>query len=242
MGSKAKIAKHIVPIIQNIINTDKNLGYFEPFAGGMNIIDKIQCQQRVAFDINKYLIALFVYLQSGGVLPNDITYKDYCHVRDNIARNMYPDWYVGCAGFLASYNGRFFDGGYAKEGDEITPNGIRHRNYYHEAKANILKQIQNLKSVAFGCYSYEAIVPSNCVIYCDPPYAGTKQYANSKKFDHDVFWNKMREWRQKGNIILISEQQAPDDFVCIWEHDVSRTINAKNKTSATEKLFVFREN
>ena len=32
--------------------------------------------------------------------------------------NKYADWEYGNVGFLASYNGRFFDGGYAKSGYE----------------------------------------------------------------------------------------------------------------------------
>lgn len=49
----------------------------------------------------------------------------------------------------------------------------------------------------------------------------------------------MREW-SKNNIVIVSEQTAPDDFKCIWEQNVNRTINAKNKKKATEKLFVVR--
>ena len=51
----------------------------------------------------------------------------------------FPNWYIGLVGFLASYNGRFFDGGYAKP----TPNskGIM-RNYYDEAKRNYIEHIK----------------------------------------------------------------------------------------------------
>lgn len=59
MGSKSRIAKDIVPIIQNYIdNTDTAETYWEPFVGGANIIDKIKCQYRIGSDLNKYLIAL----------------------------------------------------------------------------------------------------------------------------------------------------------------------------------------
>ena len=44
MGSKSRIAKDIVPIIQKCIN-DNNIDiYIEPFVGGANIIDKIKCK------------------------------------------------------------------------------------------------------------------------------------------------------------------------------------------------------
>lgn len=41
MGSKAKITKYIVPIIQRKIDESGARYYVEPFAGGCNVIDKI---------------------------------------------------------------------------------------------------------------------------------------------------------------------------------------------------------
>lgn len=58
MGSKAKIADYIVPIIQSHIAVSKNKTYIEPFCGGCNIIDKVKAQNRIAADKNQYLIAL----------------------------------------------------------------------------------------------------------------------------------------------------------------------------------------
>lgn len=40
MGSKAKITKYIVPIIQQKIDESGARYYVEPFAGGCNVIDK----------------------------------------------------------------------------------------------------------------------------------------------------------------------------------------------------------
>lgn len=59
MGGKSKIAKEIVPIIQRHIETQGTGKYVEPFVGGANIIDKVECESRVGLDINRYLIALF---------------------------------------------------------------------------------------------------------------------------------------------------------------------------------------
>ena len=41
MGSKAKFAKYIVPILQAEIDKTKTNTYIECFVGGANIIDKI---------------------------------------------------------------------------------------------------------------------------------------------------------------------------------------------------------
>ena len=48
----------------------------------------------------------------------------------------------------------------------------------------------------------------------------------------------MRKW-SKNNVVLISEENAPEDFRAIWEQRVSRSIKANDKTTAIEKLFIF---
>lgn len=234
MGSKSRIAKHIVPIIQQHIDQSGYKIYIEPFGGGMNVIDKIVCERKFACDLNKYLIALFVHLQNGGELPDRVPRELYSRVRSN--RDEYDDWFVGCVGFLASYNGRFFDGGYAPPGYETTKTGKRYRDYYREASDNIIAQIPNLVGVRFLVRDYTTIKPHDAVIYCDPPYAGTKQYKNALQFDYDKFWNIMRMW-SGNNIVLISEESAPADFECIWEQEVSRSIKVTDKSKSTEKLF-----
>lgn len=47
MGSKSRIKKHIVPILQSLINTNGIETYIEPFVGGANIIDSIDCPNRI---------------------------------------------------------------------------------------------------------------------------------------------------------------------------------------------------
>ena len=145
---------------------------------------------------------------------------------------------IGNIGFLASYNGRWFDGGYAKPGYEKTKNGLRYRDYYQEAKRNLLKQAVDLQGIKFNCCDYIDCAPKGCVVYCDPPYQGTKQYANATDFDYDLFWETMRKW-SRNNIVLISEENAPSDFECIWEQEVSRSIKANDKSKSTEKLFIY---
>lgn len=240
MGSKSRVAKYIVPIIQDRIETYGLNTYIEPFCGGANIVDKVKCETKIASDKNKYLIALFKNLDKIETLPDFITKDHYSEVRDcfNEGERYYPDWYIGAVGFLASYNGRFFDGGYSglvktKEGTE--------RNYYREAKDNLLKQIPNLKDIIFDCCDYRCYSDViDCVIYCDPPYKGTKQYGTSKDFDHDEFWNWCRDMSER-NIVLISEHNAPPDFECVWEQEVKRTIDNNKRVKAVEKLFEIRE-
>lgn len=242
MGAKTRIAKDIIPIIQRVINSNNITNYIEPFCGGCNIVDKITCENKQATDINPYLIALFRYLQRGGELFPDVSRELYSAVRTDFQMGgcLYKDWQIGNVGFLASYNGRFFDGGYAQSGYERTKNGgRRYRDYYREASDNIKSQIPHLEDVSIVCKDYREHSPIGAVIYCDPPYANEKQYANSRGFNHREFWETMRKWSEN-NYVLISEMTAPDDFVCVWEKSVLRSIKATDKSRDTEKLFVWR--
>ena len=153
----------------------------------------------------------------------------------------FEEWQLGCIGFLASFNGKGFQGGFAKPGYEKTKNGERYRDYYRESKDNLLKQAQQplYKDIHFKCHDYRDYNPKGYVIYCDPPYAQTTQYSNSKSFDYDEFWEWCRKQSER-NIILISELQAPDDFDVIWEGSVSRSLNASGKSRAVEKLFKYK--
>lgn len=245
MGSKSRIAKYIVPIIQKYIDDNNVEKYIEPFVGGANVIDKIKCKEKYGSDKNKYLIALLKRVQNNGSLYDEVPKPLYDKARECFNHgdtSDFEDWEIGNIGFIASFNGRWFDGGYAKTGYEKTKSGLRLRNYYHEAKNNILAQAPNLKNIKFSVQDYKKAIDLSSdfgfVIYCDPPYKDTKQYKNATKFDYEDFWQTMREW-SKNNIVIISEQTAPDDFICIWEQEVNRSIKAKDKRTATEKLFIY---
>lgn len=235
MGSKSRISKFIVPIIQTYIDENKIETYIEPFCGGCNIIDKISCRNKVAADNNHYLISMLNNIHRFAELPEFVTKEHYADVRDcfNSGLNKYEDWYIGAIGFLASYNGRFFDGGYA--GRVNTASGVC-RDYYLEAKKNVLAQ--KLDSIDFLCCDYlDTNVYANSLLYCDPPYNGTKKYNSSVGFNYDTFWNWARE-KSVDNIVIISEQNAPDDFSCIWEKETLRTIDNTKRVTSIEKLFI----
>lgn len=236
VGSKNRLAKELAPIIQSYI-TDNTKGYLEPFVGGANMIDKIECKKKIGLDIHKELIALLKYVQNGNnELPQHISEEEYVNVRDN--KENYDDWYVGLVGFCATYNAKYF-GGYA--GECKTKQGIRH--YDQEAIRNIEKQRLNIKNVIFSNMSFQNIPKEkikNYVIYCDIPYKNTTKY-KTDDFPHDEFYQWCKDMA-KDNIVLISEYNMPEDgFECIWskEHKTSLDKN-DNKKKRIEKLFIAR--
>lgn len=240
MGSKNRFAKELLPII--LKDRKPNQWYVEPFAGGMNMIDKVD-GNRIANDNNKYLIALWKGLQTNKSRPNEISKEFYGDVRDcfNGKNSKYDDFTIGWVGFMGSANGRFFEGGYS--GKSNTKIGTV-RDYIAESIRNIQKQIPNLKDVDFRCNDYRELeIPKNSIVYCDIPYEGTKQYSTSKGFNHSQFWNWVRSTTIKGHQVFVSEYKAPDDFVCVWEKEAKSSLRANdvvggNKVS-TERLFIY---
>lgn len=240
MGSKAKFANELATIFIEIIEKYDNLNcYVEPFVGGANMIEKmngyIPC---IGSDKNKYLISLYQNLDKIKDLPDIISFEEYKKVREsfNNETSDFPDWYKGAVGFLSSYNGRFFDGGYS--GIRTLKNGSQ-RNYYLEAKKNLIKQSENLDKITWRIGSYSDFEYKNCFIYCDPPYYNTKQYGVSKNFDYNDFWEWVREM-SKDNFVVVSEHTAPDDFGVLWQEETKRTIDCHSTKVVTEKLFIHK--
>ena len=77
------------------------------------------------------------------------------------------------------------------------------------------------------------------MVYCDPPYAGTLKY-DGREFDHEAFW----EWvRTRDYPVYVSEYNAPDDFVCVWEKGVPKKMAGGRtaKQRAIEHLYIHRK-
>jgi DNA adenine methylase len=235
MGSKARIANNILPII--LKERKQGQYYVEPFCGGCNVIDKAG-GNRIASDNNQYLISMFKSLQEGWIPPEEISREHYNEVRRNYNQKgeCYTDSYTGFVGFVGSYNGRFFDGGYS--GKVKIKNGST-RDYITEARTNLMVQIESLSGVTFICRDYkDSILPSCSLIYCDPPYLGVKKY--SYQINHVEFWQWCRDMAFKGHKVFISEYNAPEDFACIWQQEIKTAINQTITKNVVEKLFVHK--
>ena len=236
MGSKARFTKEILPII--LKDRKPEQWYIEPFPGGMNVICDVQ-GNRIANDIHYHLIQMWRELV-GGWIPKKITKEEYSEVRTN--QSKYPAYFVGWVGFNCSYSGKWF-GGFADDYPESRRNkkGIL-PNYQLEAINNIPKQVEKMKGVVFQNNPYyELELPPNSIVYCDPPYEGTTKYAND--FDHNLFWNWVRNISKQGHTVFVSEYNAPADFECVWQKETNSQLSANGKIGgnkvSVEKLFKF---
>lgn len=260
-GSKSRLAKDIIPIItKNLYGTDRV--FIDLFAGGMNLVDKVNHPNKIAVDVNSYIIQLWNDIKSKGVegtLPPYVTKEDYDrahkqYVNGNIFNGEFTMGQIGFIATACSYGAGWFKG-YAHY------NPKKNEDHIKEAYNGLKKQVDrfyNLEKTYFWEMDYRQIIIKlsqynwfkgkdnqidikKLVVYCDPPYAETLKYPTD--FDTVSFWNWVRAMAQQGLEIYVSEYNAPDDFKCIWQKDVPDgmgiTIEGRKQNRKIEKLFVY---
>lgn len=159
-------------------------------------------------------------------------------MRSNRTTGKYSQEYVALIGYCASYGGRYFDGGFARNSrlDDRNASSIKYKNNLK----NLMKQAPYLTGINFLCKDYKDYLGlniKNALFYLDPPYKGTKQYSK-QNINYDEFYIFCREL-SKNNIVIISEYSMPDDFKCIWEKErkVQQKSDREKADKAIEKLF-----
>lgn len=236
MGSKNRIAKYIVPILEESFHENGCEIFIDACCGGCNLIDKVSPDiPRYANDINTYIIEMFKAIESGWEPPY-VDKNEYDRIRAN--RESYPPQMVGWAGVGCSYSGKWF-GGYA--GKVTTKQG--ERDYIEESIRNVKKQAKMLRGVRFSSKSLFDFKPTKkALIYLDIPYRDTTGYG--VKFPHDDFYAWCIRMAANGHKLFISEYNMPDEFKCVWESEVRSSLSANgvvggSKTSV-ERLFTLK--
>lgn len=233
MGSKARHAKEILPII--LADREPGQWYVEPFVGGANVIDKVD-GNRIGSDYNPYVIALWQAVADGWVPPDIVTEEEYNQARSE--RNV--DARTAFIGFRLSFGGKFF-GGYRRDVAGTKGCIENMKTQSRRAKQSLVKQAASLKGVQFHHCSYDKLtIPPHSIIYCDPPCQGTTGYATGE-FDHGKFWQWCRDKVYEGHKVYVSEYTAPDDWVAVWEKTVNNTLTKDTGSKkGVERLFVIR--
>lgn len=235
MGSKDKHAKEIIAVI-NQYRTDQE-HWVEPFVGGGNMIEKVK-GARIGSDNNQYIIALLTALSEGWVPPQVVTFEKYQEAFNQV-RGLSPklleDHMIGFIGFGCSFGGKYF-GGYARGG--YNKDGSP-RNYARESSRNMIKMSIGLAGCSFVHSNYEdLVIPSNSIVYCDPPYAMTTKYKDT--FDHSKFWKWCEKLVQAGHKVFVSEYNAPVGWKSIWSKKVVSSLDMDTGSKvASENLFTY---
>ena len=231
MGSKARFVNEILPII--LKDRKDNQWFVDLFCGGCSVAQEVSGKV-IANDKNKYLIEMFKGLQENKDRPKIISKELYTEARteyNNKTNIKFDDFLIGWIGWMGSYNGRFYDGGYSCH-------NVNGRDYISEQIKNTEKQIDKIKHITFFSRDYSDFeFKQPCLFYCDIPYKETKQYSTSKNFDYEKFYDWCREMKNNGHSIFISEYQMPEDFKCVWSKETTNSLNTTKTYKPVEKLF-----
>ena len=132
MGSKNRIAKHLLPIMIEAADNAGITTWVEPFVGGGNMIDKVPDRfKRIGYDFNEHVIYAMCDIRDRAEdLPESITEEYYKEVRGNK-----PEVFNSWLRFVASFGAKF-EGGYARGKNSVGG----YRNYVSESKRSALKQ------------------------------------------------------------------------------------------------------
>lgn len=256
LGGKSKISKEIATLIDNILTNllglyeipwrevthfdtalecreydirerERERVFVSLFCGSCAIESKVNADVKILNDKHPYLIAMWRALQDGWIPPEEISKEQYKYIKEHKDEDMALSGFVG---FGCSFGGKWFGGLAAnKRGD----------NFCRRANKSVLKDIDGLRNATFLCLDYKDVeVPQGAIVYADPPYDKTTGYSLGD-FDSNEFWSYVRKLSET-NIVLISEEKAPDDFVSIWHKEQKRMIDNVNKNifTRTENLFV----
>ena len=229
MGSKNRIAKHILPIMLKEMQEKGYTTWVEPFVGGGNMIDKVpDYYRRIGYDLNEHTIAAMLGVRDFvEQFPESVSEESYKSLKGCKAHPV-TSWIR----FVASFGGKL-DNGYAREA------GSNESTFIGYGRRNALKQSQKVQSVEFVCASYNDVDVTNSLIYCDPPYQGTTGYKTGA-FNHEEFFDWCRKMKARGNSVFVSEYNAPEDFELVWQGEIKTNFSSQRKEAthkAVEKLF-----
>ena len=230
MGSKRRIAKHLLPIMVGVAQSRGITKWVEPFVGGGNMIDKVPPSfERIGYDLNKHVIMAMIDIRDNPEkLPDYFSKEDRDKYKKGDAASL-----ISWACIVTSF-GADLNGGYARE------KGSDDSTFCGYGKRNALKQQPLLQGVQFTHGCYQDLDVANALIYCDPPYANTAGYKTGD-FNHEEFFDWCRAQAAKGNVVFVSEYNAPADFICLWQGEI-KTNFASSRTAAThnavERLFM----
>ena len=206
MGGKARQGAEIAQVLSSLDPRGPYKSpYWEPFVGMCGVMRHMKAPIRIGSDVHKDVIAMWQAVQQGWEPPTSCSKQRFEKLKHN-PEEPHLRVFVGHA---MTFRGVFFSSYYE--------DGTRCR----VGRKNVLDVRPNIEDVQFLTGSYDDIVlprHTSFLIYCDPPYDdGTNLLVGSqKRFDSQKFWKWARE-KSKYHTVVISEKNAPNDFVPVWQ-------------------------
>lgn len=206
LGGKSRLAKPLAAFLLERFRARPGRVFVEPFCGALNITAAMEpAGYRVASDLNPYLLTLYRALRDGWV-PPDVDEELYARVSAN--RDV-TDPLTAFVGYGCAFGGKWF-GGFARNAEG--------KRYSDTARRGLERKLAACNQVVFAECAYDRLnIDAGCLVYADPPYAGTTEYGAAKGFDSGKFWDVVRRWSRAGAEVYVSEYAAPSEFQSVWD-------------------------
>ena len=230
LGGKSRLGKQIAYVINQIRTPGQP--YWEPFCGSCWVTIHVHDNgPRYCSDGCYELIEMWKALQDGWQPPRVVSEEMYADAKDG----KFAPALTAFIGFGCSWGGKFFRG-YAR------PNK-HHTNYASESVNSLSDKLVHLDGVRFLYLDYKNPPPGvGFMIYADPPYAGTEGYNRRLNIPFSTFdfWKHARAWAAAGHTVIVSEYNAPADFVCVREMATRTDLETigGGKDPRIERLFM----
>jgi len=240
-GGKIKLGPAIIDAIykhmKEVVKDCEALPFYDIFCGtlGVTIPATKVWKQVIASDAHKDLMMMWRGVKSGDfVPPKMVTKEEWTELKKATTNSALR----GFVGFGCAFNGIWF-ATFANTPDKKTgENRVPRQSANSVIRVKPDLQKMTLKTADYRDYADV----KNSIVYMDPPY----HYKNKRKigstskmfreFDADDFWKFAREM-SKNNYVFVSnvKQNIPDDFKCIWQKEILRTMGLHKKTKRTVK-------
>ena len=221
-GGKGKIAAKLAAEILKL----PHVGVIEPFCGAFSMT--VQLQPTQAFDLSQPVITLANAVRGGWRPPTEVSeqlYRDCASRKDEVGDPLIA--FVG----HCTFGGKWYGG--------LARGHKRQREPVRAAAETLVRRVLACPNTEFRCGSYrDVVIPPRALVYCDPPYAGTTNGYAVSTFNHDAFWNWVREHSAKSQIV-VSEYAAPSDFRAIFTLDCATNVRRLDFSRRQEKLFIY---
>jgi DNA adenine methylase len=233
LGGKTLIAKALAAVIADYRRPGQAV--WDAFCGGLSVTAALEEDGPVyATDINAALIALYQAVQGGWRPPAVVSRATW------EAAKALPDSdpMKAFCGFGCSFGGKWF-GGYA------APRYVQKTATTHGGVSNpIVSSLRALarraldRTIQFSAVDFLAVEPgpTERLIYCDPPYAGTTGYDGAPPFDHDRFRARVASWARFTDV-FVSEYDFPLG-ACIWSAPATLKVSGGTGQGRTERLYL----
>lgn len=233
LGGKSRIATHLAAVIDEYRAPGQWV--WDPFCGGLSMSVALSKKGPVlASDANAALISLYRAVQAGWVPPEDVSLETY------EAAKQLPDSdpLKAFCGFGLSFGGIWFSSftpNYRSRVVRSGPEAGRFKQQWpHRAASRGL--VRDCARLVFDCGDFLAQRPEpvDCVLYLDPPYAGTQGYGGG--FDHAAFIARVREWATHTDVFV--SEYSFELGQCVWERPVKTGQFARGRR--VERLYRVR--